>query len=220
MRKDFSRDVDLLTARLTALPTSWEGKRSILELKGADFNWRQMEWWAFYFEFLCRKHLYGDFHFPGDRFDNVSFDLRGFCNFDLKAKAIKSDDQRCILNDVSATNQSLHRYGVHGAIIALCDVEYNDVSRTFQRWHSALKGGLSEYEKERRTRTAVSRYRKTHANLAEILILQFNKENIEQLSTWKQGRNSNGRPRPLKYMLDLDEVDEFLVQRIAFSNVT
>lgn len=216
MLRDFSSDIETLVSRLSTLHTSWDGKRCILELKRADFNWRQMEWWAFYFEYLCRQKLYANFQFPGDRFENVLFDLKGYCNFDLKAKAIKSDDHRCILNDVSATNQSIHRYGVHGVIIALCDVEYNDVDRTFQKWHSELKGGLSDYEQERRTRTQLSRYRKTHANLLEIIFLHFNKDNVGTLSTWRQGRNSNGRPRPLKYMLDLEDADQFILRRIIF----
>jgi hypothetical protein len=213
MLRDFSSDVRKIKDRLQCVPRSWDGKTSILELKNADFQWRQMEWWAFYFEFLCRKALSSDFSFPGDRFGSVSFDMRGACNFDLKAKAIKSDDHRCILNDVAATNRTIEKYGIHGVIIALCDVEYNDVNRTFQKWHDALKGGLSDYEEERRIRTSVSRY---HATLTEILILKFDSHTIDRLSTWKQGRNSNGKPRPLKYMLDLEDSHEFVVQRIIF----
>ncbi|MBM4109481.1 MAG: hypothetical protein FJ255_11860, partial [Phycisphaerae bacterium] len=49
------------------------------------------------------------------------------------------------------------------------------MNRTLQRWHSELMGGLSAYEKERRTRTEVSRYRKTKAELAEPLFLRFDK---------------------------------------------
>lgn len=216
MKRDFSSDVQKIAERLQGIPTSWDGKQSILELKNANFQWKQMEWWAFYFEFLCRKVLSREFVFPGDRFYNVSFDMKGFCNFDLKSKAIKSDDHRCILNDVSGTDKTIENYGVHGAIIALCDVEYNDVDRTFQKWHSALKGGISDYEQERRTRTQVSRYRKTHATLTEILILKFEPYTIELLSTWKQGHNSNGKPRPLKYMLDLEDAHEFVVHRIVY----
>ena len=100
--------------------------------------------------------------------------------------------------------------------MALCDVEYNDVNRTFQKWHSELKGGLSKYEKDRTERTSVSRYRKTKAQVSEILFLLIDKSNLELLDTMRQGRNSNGAARPEKYMLNLDKLDRFLADRILF----
>ncbi len=33
----------------------------------------------------------------------------------------------------------------------------------------------------------------------------------------KQGRNSNGMPRPPKYMLDLEDIDGLLVDRLEFA---
>lgn len=108
-------------------------------------------------------------------------------------------------------------YGEHGVAIALCDVEYNDMNRSFQKWHTELKGGLSRYEDERRLRTNVSRYRKTKAILTEILFLRFTEENLDDLSTMRQGRNSNGRPRPEKYMVDLENIEKFLVDRVVYS---
>lgn len=100
---------------------------------------------------------------------------------------------------------------------AHCDVEYNDVNRTFQQWHSELNGGLSAYEKERRTRTEVSRYRKTKAERAELPFLRFDKAEVGRMGCMNQGRNSNGAPRPPKHMLDLEDVDGILVDRITFS---
>jgi hypothetical protein len=216
MMSAFSRDIVNTKLALAGLPCDWEGKKSVLELKQADYNWRQMEWWAFYFEYLCQQRLSSTFEIPGERFGSVGFDLKGCVNWDIKAKAIKSDDHKCILNDCNAINATIDKYGEHGVLIALCDVEYNDVNRTFQKWHSKLKGGLSIYEKERRTRTAVSRYRKTRALLAEILFLRLDKAAIERLGQMKQGRNSNSRPRPPKYILDLEDVDGLLVDRLSF----
>ena len=76
---------------------------------------------------------------PGEKFDQVNFDLKGEINWDLKAKAIKSDDHKVILNDREAMEASIARHGYHGEVIALCDVEYNDINRSFQKWHSELK---------------------------------------------------------------------------------
>ncbi|MDR0763474.1 MAG: hypothetical protein LBF01_03145 [Bacteroidales bacterium] len=206
---DYKKDIDVLKNNLPKLPKSWDGKTCILELKKANYQWRQMEWWAFYFEYIF-KNLFADrFIFPGDKFDSVTFDLKGVINWDLKAKAIKSDDHRVILNDKSAMEKSIYNKGFHGEIIALCDVEYNDVNRNFQRWHMELKGGKSDYELERENRTAVSRYRKTKAELIEIIILVLKEEDLDLLATMKQGRNSNGAPRPEKYMLELEAIDDF-----------
>lgn len=216
---NYRDDVKIAKKLLTNLPTKWDGKKCVLELKAANYNWRQMEWWGFYFEHLCRARLGTDFEISGDRYGKARtacFDAKRTINWDLKAKAIKSDDHRSILNDVDGINGCLEKYGAHGLIIALCDVEYNDVDRSFQKWHTALKGGKSKYEVERESRTAVSRYRKTSARLTEILFLIINKRNQKHLAVHQQGRNSNGKSRPPKYMLDYDLLDKFLVDKIVF----
>jgi len=216
MTKAFLSDVEVLKTKLARFPTNWEGKASILQLRVAQYNWRQMEWWAFYFEHLCQQALAPEFHIPGERFGAVTFDIARSVNWDLKSKAIKSDQHNAILNDCSAMDESISLRGEHGVVIALCDVEYNDADRTFQKWHTALKGGLTKYEKARRARTEVSRYRKTRAILTEVLFLRFDATTVLRLGTMHQGRNSNGRPRPPKYMIDLEEVEPFLVDRLAF----
>lgn len=219
LQQGILEDIEIALPRLSNLPTCWDGKESILELKTADYNWRQMEWWSFYFEYLCFQKLREHFQIPGDCFGKVktaSFDLKRSINWDLKAKAIKSDDHRSILNDMSAIQRSIEQYGAHGLIIGLCDVEYNDNDRTFQTWHEQLKGGKSKYEIERLQRTSISRYRKTRADLKEILFLVINTENERFLEIYHQGRNSNGQPRPPKYMLNYEEVDRFLVKKLPF----
>ncbi len=182
----FQEDVTLMKSRLATLPTRWDGKESILKLKEVSYNWRQMEWWAFYFEFLCREALKDICEIPGERFGRVTFDLKRSVNWDLKSKAVKSDDHYAILNDKEATQLTVEKYGEHGAIIALCDVEYNDENRCFQKWHTELKGGKSRYEKLREIRTNASRYRKTKVVLTEILFLRFTAESLPNLGTMKQ----------------------------------
>lgn len=113
-------------------------------------------------------------------------------------------------------NRAIRKYKEHGLIIALCDVEYNDENHTFQKWHTELKGEKSAYELEREVRTSVSRYRKTRAVLNEILFLVLTPKNMKLLDIYHQGRNSDGTPRPPKYMLDLENADRFLADRIQF----
>jgi hypothetical protein len=215
------KDVKVAKALLSSLPTYWDGKKSILELKGVNFNWKQMEWWGFYFEYLCYQRLRNAFSIPGDRYGKARtacFDLKGSINWDFKAKAIKSDDHRSILNDTEAMKWSIREYGANGLAVALCDVEYNDANRTFQKWHQKLKGGKSKYEISRELRTTVSRYRKTRAILQEILFLVVTPKNISALGIHHQGRNSNGKPRPPKYMLDYDSINKFLIDKIEFED--
>lgn len=212
----FSEDIAKAKSLLADLPRVWDGKQSVLELKEANYQWKQMEWWGFYFEYVCRSRLMGNFEIPGERFGRVSFDLKGSVNWDLKSKAIKSDDHRCILNACAAIDESVERHGEHGVAIALCDVTYNDEDRSFQKWHSELKGGLSKYEISRQTRTSVSRYRKTRAELVEILFLRIDKVNVKRIAQWRQGQNSNGRPRRPKYMLNIEDLDGILVDRLEF----
>jgi hypothetical protein len=207
------KDIALITSGLGQMPVFWDGKDSVLELKAAHYNWKQMEWWAFYFEHKFRALFDHHLTFPGERYDQVQFDLKGEINWDLKAKAITSGDQKVILNDKTSMENSIARHGYHGEIIGLCDVEYDDDARSFQHWHTQLKGGLSAYEKERKTRTSTSRWRKKSATLKEVAFVVFEEKDLPKLLTMKQGRNSNGKPRPEKYMLDMTEVNLFFHER-------
>lgn len=198
-----------IAQELKSLHKDWDGRKCILEMKERNFQWRQMEWWAFYFEMICRDKLSSTVQIPGDSFDRVTFDLKGSINWDLKASVIKSDRHIIILNDTAATDQSIQRHGYHGEIIGLFDAEYNDIDRTFQKWHSSVKEGLSRYEIERQERTSVSRYRKTHVSLVELIFLIIDKDSVEKLDIFKQGRNSNGNPRNQKYSLRVEEIDNF-----------
>lgn len=210
------RDIACFEKALTRMPTRWDGKGCVLELKEANYQWRQMEWWAFYFEYKFRQLAAGRVAMPGDRYGRVAFDVKGEINWDLKATAIKSHNHQVILNDRVAMEAAIAEHGFHGEIIALCDVEYNDDDRSFQKWHAALKGGLSDYEKRRIARTSISRYRKTHATLAEALFVIFAENDLESLGVMRQGRNSDGKPRREKFMLDLEAVDDFYYRKMRF----
>ncbi|MBI5303663.1 MAG: hypothetical protein HY868_16120 [Chloroflexi bacterium] len=62
----YRRDARIAQFALARIPKSWDGKKCVLQLKAANFNWRQMEWWAFYFELLCQRNLGAEFTMPGD----------------------------------------------------------------------------------------------------------------------------------------------------------
>jgi hypothetical protein len=221
----YQSDVEIAKTLLGNLNADWDGKESVLELKAANYNWRQMEWWGFYFELLCQKNLQGEFEIPGEKITLirrdgrrtiVKFDAKRSINWDLKSTAVTLNNHKAILNDQAAMDVSIQTHGAHGLIIAMCNVEYDDADRAFQKWHENLKGGKSKYELMREQRTNVSRRRKTRATLTEILFLAVNSQNVNLLETYHQGRNSDGTSRPPKYMLDFESSDRFIVDKIAF----
>ncbi len=220
MTYSFDADVRAFKSKLSELPTIWDGKSSILELKEAQFNWKQMEWIGFYFEFRVKQCLQSVCEIPGDKYDRVEFDLKTEINWDIKASAIKSHSHRIILNDKAAMDRSVQKYGYHGEIIGLCDVEYNDEDRSFQKWHTKLKGGLSKYEKKKMAIPAsISRYRKSSARLIDIVYLVFSESDLRKLDVMSQGKNSNDKPRPPKYTLNLERVDDFLCEKQQFTEI-
>ena len=194
----YKSDIDIIKACLINLPKLWDGKTCVLELKEADYNWRQMEWWAFYFEYKVKQLLADKFSFPGDKYDNVSFDLKGAINWDLKAKAIKSDDHKVILNDKSAMEQSIEKFGCHGEIIALCDVEYNDIDWSFRKWQTELKGKW-DFNFEQNRNISLYKYCITNIELIDILLLIFTKKDLGKLDILEKSKTE-------KYVLDLENL--------------
>lgn len=203
---------------LLSIPAHWDGKQAILEMRSANFpNWRQMEWIGFYFQFLCERHLSPPLQIPGPRYGRVEFD--GFLEipWDFKTHAINSTTHQIILNDSEAIAHGIRDYGSVGVILALGKVEYNDEDRSFQRWHTEVKGGLSAYEAERIQRGAWSRLRKTSFDLQQISFIQINDETLIKCGLFQQDfRNSNGRPRKAKVLLDLEKLNEEVVYFVDF----
>ncbi len=196
---------------LQRFPWDWDGKASILELKDADYQWRQMEWIGWYFEHLCRHRLQHYMKMPGPRVGNVEFD--GFLHipWDFKAHVIqnrKGKAQRSvILNDKLAVDSVIAQYGALGVVVAQGLAEFNDHDRSFWLWHSGLKGGKSAYEERREARGAPSRVRKVALEIQSFDLYCLSAEDVDPLGIHAQGRNSDGSPRALKYRLHLDAVD-------------
>ena len=120
------------------------------------------------------------------------------------------DFQLFILNDQTAMKASIAEHGEHGLIVCLCDVEYNDKDRTFQKWREELQGGKSAYQIARALRTSNSRYRKVLAVPVELVFMRFDQGSLDRLGTMRQGRNSNGKPRPIKYSVSLTKCADLI----------
>lgn len=215
---NFRATAKKIAGALLGVQKHWDGRQVILDMKAADFpHWRQMEWIGFYFQFLCDKHLSRIMQIPGPKYGKVEFD--GFLNipWDFKAHAINTSSHQVIVNDSLAISAGIRDYSCVGLILALGKVEYNDEGRTFQRWHNRLKGGLSDYEKERIKRGAWSRLRKVSLDLQQISFIQITDETLVKSGSFQSDfRNSNGRPRKAKVLLDLEKLDEEVVYFVEF----
>ena len=204
---------------LKKFPKKWDGKKAILEMKDNNYNhWKQMEWIGFYFEFLCDKFLDGLVEPHKIKYGRVSFD--GFLDvpFDYKAHAINTESHKVITNGTEEIIKAVEEYGYIVDIIALGEVKYNDIQKTFKTWHDKLKGKISNYEKERIQRGALSRLRKVDFDLKEIILIKVDKGFLDKCGSFQENfRNSDGSKRKAKVMVDLSKLkDEDVLARIEF----
>jgi len=194
-----------IATNLSDIPKFWSGKQVIQEMKKAGFpHWRPMEWIGFYFQFLCGKYLSAIMQIPGPKYGRAEFD--GFLKipWDFNAHAMNTSSHQIIVNDSQAISTGIREYGSVGLILAMGKVEYNDEARTFQKWHTALKGGTSDYELKRIQRGAWSRLRKVSFDLQQISFIQITDETLVKTGSFQSDfRNSNGRPEDRKCFLIL-----------------
>ena len=210
----------ILSGYVEDLSGKWQGKASILEMKENGYrHWRQMEWIGFYFQYLCENSFEDIMEIPGSRYGNVSFDGFWKIPWDFKAHAMNTSSHKIIVNDKEAIIKAIDEYDNVGLILAMGEVTYNDDERSFQQWHSDLKGGKSSYEIERIKRGAWSRLRKVHFSLKQVSFIQIDENLLERTGSFQKNfRNADGSPRRAKVMLDLEKIDEKLVHFVEFKS--
>lgn len=209
-----------LSKKFKDIPTFWDGRKSILEMKDSNFpHWKQMEWIGWYFQFLCEKILKDVVKIPGPRYGNVNFDGFKIIPWDFKAHAINTSSHQIIVNDSEATANAIKDFGCVGLILAMGEVKYNDDKRTFQKWHEDLKGGKSAYELERIKRGAWSRLRKVEFNLKQISFIKIDDSVLIKCGSFQRDfRNADGTPRREKVLLDLEKLDEEIIFFLNFNS--
>ena len=75
-----------------------------------------------------------------------------------------------------------------------------------------MKGGKSKYELERIRRGAWSRLRKVLFGLEQISFIRINDKTLIRCGSFQADfRNSNGKPRRAKVLIDLEKIDEELL---------
>lgn len=201
---DFSYDA--LLQRMRQFPVDWDGKMSIQRMREDDFQWRQMEWIGFFFEWLCHRVVCPPISVPGPTYGNVTFD--GYWNipWDFKAHVARDakglEQHRFIVNDQEAIHDAIREHGQLGLIVAIGEATFNDKDGAFKRWHDRLKGERSKYEQIRIAEGRPSRVRKVSLHVQRFVLYNLNDATVRKLETHGQGRNSDGSPRKPKYALD------------------
>jgi hypothetical protein len=207
--------ISLFDQLIKVLPRFVDGKNAILEMKdGGSKNWRQMEWVGFWFEFFLEKNLIPILGGTrGPTFGTTQFDFKKKYVWDLKTHP--SEAKSLILNDQIAVKNCIE--SEHGlGFIIISGVAKYDSNGTFKKWHDNLKGGTSKYEFERVERGAPSRRRKISFEPDNLHALWF--DDIGEINSavrdgWLKSfqtgmRNSNSKPRPAKYIFNLDKVSK------------
>jgi hypothetical protein len=207
------------------IPPEIDGKKAILNMKEeGSSNWRQMEWIGFWFEHFVQSQLKQIIGAEtGPTYGSTTFDLKRNYVWDLKSHP--ANIKNLILNDAKAIQSCISEQGGLGFVILSGNVEYDDDQMSFKKWHDDLKGGTSAYEKERVNRKAPSRRRKTKFAPTKVEGIWFNSYSIIEkalitgnMAHFQKGmRNSNGKPRPEKIMIqNAFAIEEFLVGSTSF----
>ena len=186
-------------------PLTMHGKTCVEEMRLAeDKNWKQTEWQGFYFEMLVESALTNSIGGGRQTFFNTEFDyVRNFI-WDLKMHSSTNKKGKAstslILNDIRAIDQAVEERGL-GFIILSAIPTYD---REFTKWHKFFRGG-GDTESIRTLKSNFVSQRLDMFYIPDTSKLVEAKEN-SQLSVMNQGRNSNGKPRPAKYSLDISKV--------------
>lgn len=183
-------------------PLVMDGKLCVQEMRSlGDSNWKQVQWQGFYFEMKATNALTSQIGGGKQRLFNTSFDyVRNFI-WDLKVHSSENEagasSTNCILNDARAIEQAVDETGL-GFIILSGKPTYD---RDFTRWHKEFRGG-GEGEPGR---TLKSQFISQSLDIffipdsARLEMARVRKE----LALNAQGKNSNNKPRPPKYAIDL-----------------
>ncbi len=195
---------------MAELPSVWDGQETVLYMKqNGCRNWRQMEWPGWYFQFMCETVLSKEnfFAIPGPSYGKVEFDGQKDIPWDFKAHTSNgSSENKVPTNGYREVMKAIEEYGRVGFIVASGNAIFDDENQTFKKWHDALKGKKSDYEKKRESRGAPSRRRKASFKLDAIRFVLLDKDTVQYCGSFQGGmRNSNGVARNPKVMLDISD---------------
>ncbi len=217
IQKQLERFLDLSLedeiAKISAIavketPLVMDGKTCIQEMKDAeDSRWRQVQWQGFYFEMKLQSSLAQQLGGGRKKLVNTEFDYVYKNIWDIKVHSTvnskgKNGSHKAILNDSRAMNSAIKNGGL--GLIMLNGIPTYDLE--FTKWHKEFRGdGTGEPG-----RTLKSKFVATAIEMYFIPTIERLQGAIEkkEINLVPQGKNSNGKPRPDKYHLNLFSAKE------------
>lgn len=196
----------------------WKGLECYQKMIAANYrNKYQPEWVGFFLEYEFEKYLKDNnltylITYAQDKRDGgIDLDLY-FPTIesygDLKAhseesRGIQGNDWDTIFGIINGQDEKSHVYYI------VCE-------------HSTEKDSLHDYEVTKFWNTAqgkanlmsYSARMKNRVRLKRVYILDINYSNREHLTKFKQGLNSNGKPREPKIMIEQDNLQYFIVDQM------
>lgn len=196
----------------------WQGIECYKKMVADNYrNKFQPEWVGFFLEYRFEKYLIENclqnsiVYYQDKKRGGIDLDLyfpNIECFGDLKAH---SDNSRGIQGNDWETVSSIIRKNVPNNHIfyIVCehttkkDSEYNyEVTKYWNKLQN--KSNLLSYHKRM----------KHDVDLKKVYILDINNKNEQYLTMFKQGVNSNGKPREPKIMIEQNNIDSFLLDEI------
>ena len=192
---------------LQVVPLTMDGKKCIEQMREEeDKRWRQVQWQGFYFEMIMQSALTrylggGRKKLVNTEFDYIYrniWDMKTHSNFNSKGKI---SDGLVILNDTRAMDLAIQNGGL--GLIMLSGTPTYDIE--FTKWHKKYRG--NSIGEPRRVLKS-----KFVAESLEIYFIPSTSRLEEALKKMEieikpQGKNSNGKPRPSKYSLNLNNAN-------------
>jgi hypothetical protein len=202
---------------LEVVPLTMDGKKCIEQMRDEeDKRWRQVQWQGFYFEMIMQSALTrylggGRKKLINTEFDYVYkniWDMKTHSNLDSKGKASSG---LVILNDTRAMNLAIQNGGM--GLIMLSGIPVYDID--FTKWHKKYRGNLSGEPR----RVLKSKF---IAQSLEIYFIPTTSRLEEALNKMEieikpQGKNSNGKPRPSKYSLNLNNAYDSDLKQFSYN---
>lgn len=212
LKKKIIDTVEKLGRASQNMPKIWDGRKSILEMKDADYKyWRQKEWPEFYFKFLCHRHFNSIIEISGKKYGNMKFDAFREIPWDFRVDSTDAKTYSVIANDAEIISDAISNYGYHGIILAIGNMEFDDKETSFKKWHDELRGKVSKYDRNKINSGIMSRTCKTTFSLKEIHFICFNSETLHQCCGLFQdsfGETDSNRPKKKEVRIDIGEIPD------------
>lgn len=221
-----SNELNIFNNFSKTLHTEWRGINCYQEMISADFNHAyQSEWAGFYLEYMFRQFISKNPHYQkyckyiqdksGSGIDlDLWFEKEQFYG-DLKTHTI---GKNLLGNDKESILQAIEQYKkiwyIAFSHYTKKDIECDGIVTKF--WNSALnkRHKKTGKGKPKKINSYLSKMKNT-VKLNQFIILEINKFNVEHLSDFDQGRNSNNQARKVKISIkrkDLEN-DNFVIYR-------